>query len=344
MPRTFNVIFLGDLPLIDPTEGNNVAENAGALVGQTFGGPGTPLFENAAVWSPVGNPGATYENDSNVDFDLFSIDGNVTLFDAAVAYNATITYLDGTTADITAVVAQDVFGNTYLVPEFSANADQAALEAQAILSVSINSIDTDTTNGLTANRQDWNIATCFTTGTLIETDQGQIAVEDLKAGDQIRTFDHGLQSLRWVGRRTVRATGAFTPVLFKAGALGNSRDLLVSQQHRMLVSDWKIELNTGHAEALAPARQLLNDTDIVMRPGGLVTYYHLMFDQHELIWAEGCLTESFHPGVQAWNSLADATQQEILTLFPELSAQGVSAYGPTARPSLQSYETRASVA
>ncbi|MCG7518161.1 Hint domain-containing protein [Ruegeria sp. Ofav3-42] len=344
MATTFNAIFLGQLAIIDPTEGNNTAENAGALVGQTFGSPGDPLLNDAVVWSPVGNTGGTYENDANVDFDFFAIDGATTLFDAAVAYNATITYVDGTTANITAVIAQDVFGNTFLVPEFSANSDQAALEAQGIRSLTLDSINVATTPGLNADRQEWDIARCFTTGTLIETEKGMVAVENLRAGDKIPTLDHGIQTLRWIGSQTARAAGAFTPVLIKAGALGNSRDLLVSPQHRMLVSDWRVELHSGHAEALAPAKQLVNGHDIVMRPGGLVTYYHLMFDQHELIWAEGCLSESFHPGIQAWNSLEDATRQEILTLFPELADHGITAYGPPARPSLQSFETRASVA
>nr|WP_247744145.1 Hint domain-containing protein [Ruegeria sp. R14_0] len=230
------------------------------------------------------------------------------------------------------------------MPEFSDNADQTALEAGPIQSITFNSVQGNSFSGLTADRETWDLVTCFTTGTLIETAKGPIAVQDLRAGDRIRTLDRGMQTLRWVGQRTVRATGAFAPVLIKKGALGNDRDLLVSQQHRMLISDWRVELHTGHPEALAPARQLVNGHDIVMQSGGLVTYYHLMFDQHELIWAEGCLSESFHPGIQAWNSFEDATRQEILALFPELADRGITAYGPPARPSLLSFETRASVA
>ncbi|CUH48585.1 Hint domain-containing protein [Ruegeria atlantica] len=344
MPTTFNAIFLGNLAIIDPTEGNNTAENAGALVGQTFGGPGDPLLDDAVVWTPVGNPGGTYENNANSDVDFFAIDGAATTFDAAVAYNATITYVDGTTADITAVIAQDTLGNTFLVPEFSANSDQAALEFAGIRSLTLNSINTATTTGLNADRESWDIARCFATGTLIKTERGLVEVENLRVGDKIPTLDHGLQTLRWIGSQTARAAGVFTPVLIRAGAFGNDRDLLVSQQHRMLISDWRVELHTGHAEALVPAKHLVNGRDIVMKPGGLVTYYHLMFDQHELIWGEGCLSESFHPGIQAWNSFEHETRQEILSLFPELASHGITAYGPPARPSLQSFETRASVA
>lgn len=344
MPTTFTAISLGVLPDIDTTEGNDVAENASALVGLTFGGPGDALLNDAVTWSPVQVSGGVYDMDGSPT-EQFSINGGpAQTFDGTSIYNATITYIDGTTANISAVVAQDINGNTYLMPEFSDNTDQAALEAGPIRSITFNSVQGNSFSGLTADRETWDLVTCFTTGTLIETAKGPIAVQDLRAGDKVQTLDHGMQTLRWVGQRTVRASGAFAPVLIKKGALGNDRDLIVSQQHRMLVSDWRVELHTGHAEALAPAKQLVNGHDIVMRAGGLVTYYHLMFDQHELIWAEGCLSESFHPGIQAWNSLEDATRQEILTLFPELADQGITAYGPPARPSLQSFETRASVA
>jgi hypothetical protein len=38
MPTTFSAISLGQLPDIDTWEGNTTSENAGALVGMTFGG------------------------------------------------------------------------------------------------------------------------------------------------------------------------------------------------------------------------------------------------------------------------------------------------------------------
>ncbi len=344
MPTTFTAIFLGNLADIDTVEGNNTAENASALVGLTFGGPGDALLADAVTWSPVGNPGGVY-NMNNAGNDRFSIDGGPPQsFDGTSIYNATITYIDGTTATITAVIAQDVNGNTYLMPEFSPNADQDALEAGPIQSISLDSLNGNTFSGLTANREDWELVPCFTRGTLIATGRGKVAVEDLRQGDRVETLDHGLQPIRWIGNRTVDAQDAFAPVLFKAGAIGNDRDLLVSQQHRMLINNWRVELNTGHAEALAPARQLVNGRDIVLQPGGQVTYYHLMFDQHELVWAEGCLSESFHPGTLGWNSFEDATRQEILSLFPELARYGLTAYGPSARPSLSAHETLASVA
>ncbi|WP_170330604.1 Hint domain-containing protein [Ruegeria arenilitoris] len=344
MPTTFTAISLGVLADIDTVEGNNIAENASALVGQTFGGPGNALLNNAVTWSPVSLSGTVYEMDNSPP-EQFSIDGGpAQTFDGTSIYNATITYIDGTTANITAVVAQDTNGNTYLMPEFSDNADQATLEAGGIRSITFNSLNGNNFSGLTGSRESWDLVTCFTLGTQIETNQGEVPVEKLQVGDMVQTLDHGMQPIRWIGRRTVRAKGSFSPVLIKKGTMGNRRDLLVSQQHRMLISDWRVELNTGYSEALAPAKQLLDGESVILKTGGLVTYYHLMFDQHEIVWAEGCPSESFHPGVMSWNSLENDARQEILSLFPELSTQGLASYGPSARPSLSAFETRASVA
>ncbi|MCE8511644.1 Hint domain-containing protein [Ruegeria pomeroyi] len=346
MPTTFTALFLGNLADIDTFEGNNSAENAGALVGLTFGTIANPLVDSAVTWSAVGNPGSIFDMD-NSPADQFSVDGGpAQTFDGTAIYDATITYTDGSTATITAVLAQDVNGNTYLVPEFADNADQSSLEAGIIQSLTLDGLTGGGANfsGLTANRQDWQLVTCFTPGTMIETPKGPRLIEELQAGDKIRTLDNGNQPLRWIGRTTVRATGAFAPVLICAGALDNRRDLIVSPQHRMLIQGWRAELVTGHSQALVAAKHLVNNRDIRFAPGSEVTYIHLLFDRHEIIWAEGCPTESFHPGQMGWTGLEKEARDEILALFPELAANGMIAYGPLARPTIRKHEALLSVA
>jgi hypothetical protein len=340
MPTTFDVISLGNLADIDTIEGNNLAENASALVGLTFGGVGDPLFNDFVSFSPVGDPGSAYDQD-NSPADQFSIDGGAAqTFDSVIAINATITYTDGTTATITAVVFQDTSGNTYMAPEFSNNADQVALEAGAIRSITFDSIAVDSASGLRADREIWDFVTCFTRGTLIETENGPVAVEDITVGDKIMTVDRGLQSLCWIGSRTVQATGVMAPVMIRKGALGNTRDLLVSPQHRMLLSGWRAELYMGTDEVLVAAKHLVNDKTICVQNGGEVEYFHIMFDQHELVYAAGIASESFNPGSCAMDALSKAAREEILTLFPELRHEGIAAYGDTVRPTTKAHEAR----
>ena len=340
MPTTFNVISLGVLPDMDTSEGDTTAENASALVGMTFGSAGNSLVNDFVTMSSVGDPGSYYDMDNNPS-EQFSIDGGpAQTFDGTSIYNATITYIDGTTATFTAVVFQDVNGNTYLAPEFSANADQTVLEAGAIRSITLDSLAGNVYSGMSTSRETWNYVTCFVRGTKIETASGPVAVEHLNTGDLIRTVDNGLQPLRWIGQRAVPAENAFAPILIRKGALGNTEDLRVSPQHRILLSGWRAEIYLGMPEVLASAKSLINGETILRETGGEVEYFHIMFDRHELVYAAGIESESFHPGEMGWNALTDASREEILTLFPELRDEGFKAYGVTARPTIKPREAQ----
>jgi Ca2+-binding RTX toxin-like protein len=146
MATTFDVLFLGTLPLIDTVQGNEIAENAAGLLG-SYGTVANPLSENVQTLSAERlseDDNTTYDTDNGGGYDSFRINGGTPqLFDAISVYNATITYFDGTTATISAVVFQDVDGNTYLAPEIALNADQAALTAKPIQSLSLNSVLVD---------------------------------------------------------------------------------------------------------------------------------------------------------------------------------------------------------
>lgn len=146
MPTSFEVIFLGTLPLIDTTQGNEVAENAAGILG-TYGSGANPLYNNVQFLTAnvlTEDDNSTYDTDNGGGFDSFRINGGAPQnFDAIAVYDAVITYLDGSTATITAVVFQDVSGNTYLAPEITNNADQAALTAGPIVSLSLNTIVSD---------------------------------------------------------------------------------------------------------------------------------------------------------------------------------------------------------
>ena len=180
---------------------------------------------------------------------------------------------------------------------------------------------------------------CFVRGTRVETERGLVAIEDLEIDDMVVTMDNGLQPIRWIGMKTVRAEGALAPIRIKAGALGNSRDLLVSPQHRMLMSGWRLELMFATDQALATAKSLINDKTIMRQPGGMVDYFHILFDRHEIVFAEGAATESFHPGQQSLDALGDETREEIFALFPELRISAET-YGPLARLGLKPQEAR----
>lgn len=348
MPTTFNVIFLGNFADFDTIEGNDVAENAASFVGTTVGGFGDSLINRIQTLSP-GSFANRFDSDGNAYYDqndstpeTFRINGGAQQgFDSSVVYDATITYLDGTTATITAVVFQDVNGNTYLAPEFAANADQAALEAKPLLSITFNALTggVNTYAGMTGDRDVADFVPCFVAGSRLATPEGWRLIETLDVGDLVMTQDHGLQPIRWIGSTTCRAEGAFAPIRIRAGALGQGlpcRDLLVSPQHRMLLRSRIAERMTGAREVLVPAKKLLSLPGIeVVADMDHVTYLHLMFDEHEIVFAEGALTESLLPGPQAVAALGPEAEAELRALFPDLEARGVLSARPIPRGGVQ---------
>jgi Ca2+-binding RTX toxin-like protein len=181
---------------------------------------------------------------------------------------------------------------------------------------------------------------CFTPGARILTPQGERAIETLRIGDMVITRDRGPQPIRWIGSRTVAGVEKFAPISIAAHVLdGATRDLLVSPQHRLLFSGYKAELLFGSDEVLIAARHLVDGRDVVVSPQAAVTYIHMMLDCHEVVYADGAATESFHAGDVGISAISDQSREEMFTIFPELRTNP-NAYGKTARQCLKHHEAR----
>lgn len=192
------------------------------------------------------------------------------------------------------------------------------------------------------------VVPCFTPGTMIATAKGERPVEELVVGDRIITRDNGIQEIRWVGAHDMtgselEAATHLRPVLIRKGALGNNqpeRDMMVSPNHRMLVSNDSNALYFEEREVLVAAKHLVDREGIDIVEVSSTTYVHIMFDQHEVILSDGVWSESFQPGANSLAGIEDAQRQEILELFPELATQdGIEGY-VSARRSLKKYEAK----
>jgi Ca2+-binding RTX toxin-like protein len=168
---------------------------------------------------------------------------------------------------------------------------------------------------------------CFARGTMIETLSGQVAIEDLQAGDMVKTMDRGYRPLSWIGGRKLDIVDltqhpALCPIRITAGALGNGlpkKDLLVSPQHRVLVRSEVAKRMFGEHEVLIAANKLLTVDGIdIMVDTTEVEYFHMLFDQHEIVFSNGAATESLFTGPEAMKEVRAEARQEIASLFPEL--------------------------
>ncbi|MDO5658808.1 MAG: Hint domain-containing protein [Paracoccus sp. (in: a-proteobacteria)] len=187
-------------------------------------------------------------------------------------------------------------------------------------------------NGVTYKDAEWvqYRIICFAAGTMIETVTGAVAVEDLREGDLVVTRDNGLQRLRWIGSNAMSAgrlaaSPSMQPIRIRRHALGKnvpSQDLLVSPQHRVLVRSKIAQKMFGTDEILVAAKQLLQVEGIdIASDLSEVTYYHFLFDRHEIVISNGAETESLYTGPEALKTVGAAALDEIFAIFPELRAR-----------------------
>ena len=354
---TTNQYYLGNFTTLDPLESSdadvNNAQNENTTATNTGGGTSfgpSSVFDNTELslvsvqQNDTVREGATgrLEEDDyqpittpwyyQVDPDTLTYDvggGPVTsALDSLFSYNVTVVLGDGTSVTMDLFMIQTVNGDIFTY----ANTE---LDNLTVQSITLNYPSTGNYSdyygaGVNASVDNGGVV-CLAAGTLILTDRGEVAIEKLTAGDMIKTMDHGFQPVRWIGSRhldriDLAANPKLLPIRIAAGCLGENlphRDLLVSPQHRILVRSKIAQRMFGTQEVLGAAKQFLRlDGFDIVQNAGEVTYYHLLFDQHEIIFAEGAPTESLFTGPVALESVGAEARDEILAIMPEIAEAG----------------------
>ncbi|WP_371060424.1 Hint domain-containing protein [Rhodosalinus sp. 5P4] len=189
---------------------------------------------------------------------------------------------------------------------------------------------------------------CFTPGTVIATPDGPRRVETLHPGDRVQTKDDGGQEVLWVGSRRMSGARLFAmpdlrPVRIGPGALGEDRPdgaLLVSPGHRVVLRGPVARALYDEPEVLVAARDLVGGRGVrVDLDVPEVTYIHLLLPRHEVLWANGVETESFHPAGASLETLDAGDRARLLAAMPEI-AEDPALYGPHARRALSGPEAR----
>lgn len=187
---------------------------------------------------------------------------------------------------------------------------------------------------------------CFTPGTLIATPDGPRPVEAIRPGDRITTRDDGPQDVQWTGARRMSGARLYAmphlrPVRIRAGAMGEDRpegDLLVSPDHRLLIRGPQARALFNEDEVLVAAGDLIDGHGIHTETGlREVTYIHLMTERHQIVWANGVESESFHPAAADFEQLESGQRASLFDLMPGL-AEDPFLYGDYARRSLSASE------
>ncbi|MEJ0052092.1 MAG: Hint domain-containing protein [Methylovirgula sp.] len=159
-------------------------------------------------------------------------------------------------------------------------------------------------------------ALCFADGTSVGTPSGGIAVEDMKAGDEVLTVSGKARRVVWVGEMLARPTKhprphEVNPVCIRAGAFGDGlpvRDLRVSPGHALYVDG-----------ALVRALQLVNNATIVQEEVERIRYFHVELESHDVLLAEGLPCESY---LDDGNRSSFANRDEAILLYGRVDPIG----------------------
>jgi hypothetical protein len=92
------------------------------------------------------------------------------------------------------------------------------------------------------------------------------------------------------------------------------------------------------SEVLVAAEDLLNDGSVVVDHAlREVTYVHVLLEHHNIVWANGLETESFHPSNTALDMVDPLQREGLLNILPGIAVDPL-AYGDYARRNISASE------
>lgn len=178
-------------------------------------------------------------------------------------------------------------------------------------------------------------------GTILATEEGPIAIEDLVPGVKVETRDAGFQPLKWIGMTTIAPSmplADFPARLFRVpvDSFGPSRpmpDLMLAPHARLLHRSPKMRELFGYDSAVTPIPAFEDGYSVIrVAPASPVAVYHLAFRDHHILRANGLEIESFHPGQELTRQLSGDSLRLFMSFFPHLEA--LSEFGPLIAPRL----------
>jgi hypothetical protein len=177
----------------------------------------------------------------------------------------------------------------------------------------------------------------FARGTLIQTVNGEVAVEDLQPGDMINTSTGEPAKLIWIGSSSFVPADAgrrMPLVRIMADSFGQGRPssfLTVGPGARVLHTPHHLRSEAGGTRMLTSVREFVDGVNVIeIVPPTPVRLFHICLDRHAAINAGGLEMETFHPGANATRTVTHSLRDRFLGMFPRISH--ITDFGPLAHP------------
>ena len=180
--------------------------------------------------------------------------------------------------------------------------------------------------------------TAFARGSLVETDVGPVAIEDILPGDRVRTADGSFGEAVWKGMTTLiparnSASGASMKLTtFMADSFGIQKPsscVVAGPGARLLATPPHLRHTAKAGEILTPVQDFQDGMTIFeTAPPAPVDTFHICLRTHAVIKVGGLLFESYHPGAEALRLVSYPIKTLFLEMFPQV--ESISDFGPLA--------------
>ncbi len=180
----------------------------------------------------------------------------------------------------------------------------------------------------------------FTRGSLVETENGPLAIEDLLPGDLVLTQDGALQTVLWKGSVTlipgrVDSRGRTRPLTrIMADTFGMQKPLsgvIAGPAARLLGAPAHLRHLHEGAEILTPVHEFQDGMSVIETlPPTPIELFHICLKRHSVIKVDGLQFESYHPGVNAARQVSRSLRSIYLNLFAHI--ESLNDFGPLVLP------------
>lgn len=180
----------------------------------------------------------------------------------------------------------------------------------------------------------------FSRGTMIDTEMGPMAIEDILPGDRVLTQNGDYMPVMWKGStnvvpRRVDPTGrSLRLTRIMADSFGMQRPLsyiMAGPSARILKTPGRLQALAGGKPMLTPVEEFQDGTNVIdTAPPTAVQLFHICLSQHAIINVAGLEFETYHPGVNALRTMSHSMRSIYLGLFGHIDK--LTDFGPQVFP------------
>lgn len=180
----------------------------------------------------------------------------------------------------------------------------------------------------------------FTRGSLVETETGPLAIEDLLPGNTVLTQDGSSQTVLWKGSVTLipgreDSRGRTRPLTrIMADTFGMQKPMsgvIAGPAARLLGTPAHMRHLHGGSEILTPVHEFQDGMSVIETlPPTPIELFHICLKRHSVIKVDGLQFESYHPGINAVRQVSHSLRSIYLNLFAHIESP--NDFGPLILP------------